>query len=86
MSVVMLPKAAKDVIEKRWIETDWGDYKDDIYGILNFMLSENPSDDEITHSYREFARYDNVRKENLLSVTPKEILPFIERHYDKTFS
>ncbi len=86
MSVVMLPKAAKDVIEKRWIETDWGDYKDDVYGILNFMLSENPSDDEITYSYREFARYDNVRKENLLSVTPKEILPFIKKHYDKTFS
>lgn len=72
MSIVMLPKSAKDIIAEKWNNFNWDSYKNDVDGIINFMYSEQPSDIEIKETYKEFLRYDAVRNENILNLVPKE--------------
>lgn len=82
MSIVSIPTEAKDVIESRWRSYDWGPYAKDLQGILNFMRSEQPTDDEIRVGYQEFARYDRVRGENVLDVIPEQILPYVRKYFE----
>jgi len=82
MSIVMIPKEVKDLIEEKWSSYDWGKYKNDISGILNFMRSENPTDTEIKQAYKEFLRYDAVRNENVLSVIPSDYYHKIQKYFE----
>ena len=73
MSVIMLPKDVKIIIEKKWRNYDWGTYSSTINGIINFMNSEQPSDDEIRKEYQTFIRHDKIRNENILEIIPEEL-------------
>ncbi len=73
MSLVMLPREAKDIISKKWASQDWRQYKQDIDGIQNFMYSEQPSDEEIMHEFKTFKLHDKFRNENILTVIPEEL-------------
>ena len=81
MSIVMIPKEAKQKIENKWRLFDWGRYKNDIDGIINFMYSEQPSDEEIAQAYQEFKRYDAVRNENILDIIPDELIQETKRYF-----
>ena len=82
MSIVMIPREVKDLIEEKWSSYDWGKYKNDIEGILNFMRSENPTDTEIKQAYKEFLRYDAVRNENVLSVIPSDYYHKVQKYFE----
>ncbi len=73
MSLVMLPKSAKEKIENKWRKTDWKEYANNIDGIINFMNSEQPSDDEIKIEYQKFIIHDRFRNENILDIIPDEL-------------
>ena len=81
MSIVMLPKEAKQKIENKWRSYDWGRYKNEIDGIINFMYSEQPTDEEIAKEYKEFKRYDSVRNENILDIIPDELIHETKRYF-----
>lgn len=83
MSIVSMPESAKRLIDLRWRAHDWGTYQKDMEGILNFMWSEQPSDDELRSRYQEFLRYDAHRGENVLDVVPAEILPEVEKYFSR---
>lgn len=80
MSIVMLPKEAKDIIRDKWESYDWKQYKADIDGIQNFMYSEQPSDEEIRKEYKMFIQHDKIRNENILKIIPTEI-QFLEKYF-----
>jgi len=74
MSLVMLPRSAKDKIIHKWKNYDWKEYASNIEGIINFMTSEQPSNDEIKLEYKKFVLHDEHRNENIFNVIPVEIL------------
>lgn len=82
MSIVMLPKSAKEKIEAKWRAVNWGEYKSNISGIINFMNSEQPSDEEIASEYKKFNIHDKHRNENLLDVVAPEIKEDIKRLFN----
>lgn len=73
MSIVMMPTNAKDLVEEKWNRFNWGIYKQDIQGIINFMHSEQPSDEEIAFEYKKFLVHDSVRNENIKNIIPAEL-------------
>lgn len=73
MSLIMLPKSAKEKIETKWRATAWGEYAEKIDGIINFMNSKQPSDDEIKAQYTHFAVHDQFRNESILNIIPDEL-------------
>lgn len=79
MSIVMLPASAKEKIQNKWSEVDWGKYKNEIDGIINFMNSEQPSDEELRVEYKKFAVHDKFRNEDIRTVIPRELLPDITK-------
>ena len=81
MSIVTIPIEAKNLIKEKWLSYDWGVYKYDIDGIINFMYSEHPSAEKIRNFYKEFLRYDAVRNENVLNVIPKELLNVVKIYF-----
>lgn len=81
MSIVSIPESAKRIIDHRWRAHNWGIYQKDMEGILNFMWSEQPTDDEIRRRYQEFLRYDAVRGENVLDIIPLELLPEVKKYF-----
>ena len=72
MSIVMIPDKIKDMIKDKWNSYDWGEYQDDVNGIINFMYSEQPSDEEIQNEYKNFIKHDKFRNENILDIIPNE--------------
>lgn len=72
MSIVMLPRSVKSKIEEKWIRFNWGVYKKDISGIINFMYSEQPGDQDIAQQYKKFKPQDTVRNESVLDLLPAE--------------
>ena len=78
MSIYMIPASLKKRIEEKWKTYDWGKYNKDVSAIINFMNSQQPTDDELRKAYKEFARYDAVRGENLLDILPAEIVDEIK--------
>lgn len=80
MSLIMLPKQAKDIISNKWDSYNWKNYKVDIDGIKNFMYSENPTDEEIRNEYKSFIQHDKIRNENIIEIIPKE-LQFLEKYF-----
>lgn len=81
MSIVNIPNEAKQLIKEKWLSYDWGIYKSDIDGIINFMFSEQPSNDEISNTYKEFLRYDAVRNENVLDIIPERLLKIVKSYF-----
>lgn len=78
MAIYMIPATLKKRIEDKWREYDWGKYTHDIEGIITFMNSKQPSDEEIRQAYNMFKIHDTPRNENLLDVVPKEIVDEIK--------
>jgi MoaA/NifB/PqqE/SkfB family radical SAM enzyme len=73
MSLVMLPKHVKNKIEQKWRRYHWGQYEKDIQGIINFMHSEQPSDQDICIEYKQFLIHDQVRNESIIQLIPQEL-------------
>ena len=80
MSIVMLPKEAKDIISSKWASYDWKQYRADVDGIQNFMYSEQPSDEEICREYKMFTYHDKFRNESILDTIPSE-LKILEKYF-----
>lgn len=64
MSMKCLPKQYKDLIRDKWANHDWGDYQNDINGLLEFMYSEDFSDEKIKENYKKYSIVDKYRDEN----------------------
>jgi len=82
MSLIMIPKSAKDKIAEKWQRYNWQEYKSNIDGIINFMYSVQPSDDEISKEYKKFVIHDQHRNENILEVIPPEILEDVQGFFN----
>lgn len=82
MSIIMLPKSAKEKIEQKWKSFDWGQYAGNIQGIINFMNSEQPSDQEIRDEYKKFAVHDDYRNEKTIDVIAEEIREDVRPFFD----
>jgi hypothetical protein len=82
MSIIMLPKTAKEKIQTKWQNYDWGIYKNNIQGIVNFMNSEQPSNHEIKEEYKKFLVHDKFRKENTFDIIAEEIREDIRGFFD----
>lgn len=82
MSVIALPNNEKERIETKWLKYDWGQYKNDIHSILNFMWSKSYSDDELKELYKNFIYFDNVRKEKTLDVVINNF-PSIKKYFNE---
>jgi len=74
MAMWCIPARLKQRIQARWQAYDWGKYKDDIEGIITYMNSRQPTDDELRKHYTVFATHDKLRDENLLAILPAEIV------------
>jgi hypothetical protein len=82
MSIVMLPKSAKEKIESKWKSFDWEQYASNIQGIINFMNSEHPSDEEIKEEYKKFLVHDKFRNENTIDIIAQEIQEDVRVFFD----
>jgi len=80
MAIWCIPAGLKQRIQAKWRAYDWGKYKDDIEGIITYMNSRQPTDDELRKHYTIFATHDKLRDENLLAILPadivEEIIPY----------
>ena len=74
MSLIMLPAPSKEKIINKWQAHNWGQYSDHINGIINFMISEQPTNEEISKEYKKFLINDSHRNENIIDVIPIELL------------
>lgn len=81
MSLVMMPQRAKDKIAAKWAQVNWGEYKDNIDGIIKFMMSEQPGDDEIRSEYKKFIINDVHRQESITSVIAPELLNEVGKYF-----
>lgn len=81
MAIWCIPAGLKKRIQAKWQAYDWGKYKTDIEGIITYMNSRQPSDDELRKHYKMFTTHDKLRDENLLDILPteivKEIMPYV---------
>lgn len=80
MSIYNIPKQLKEIIADKWSYHDWGHYKNDIDGIRDFMMSKQPTDDEIHESYKMFTKFDEHRGESLPDTIP-EIYDHVSRYF-----
>ena len=77
MTLRYAPQELKEFIEHRWLYDDkgnvrdWGMYKDDIDGFINYM--RQPGVDEETFKYflSKNIALDKFRKEDLFTVVPE---------------
>jgi len=83
MSLVMMPRKAKDKIVDKWQSVNWGQYKDNIDGIINFMISEQPTDQEIVTEYKKFLINDSHRNENIIDIIPTELLDDVKEFFSE---
>ena len=81
MAIYMIPASLKRRIEDKWNSYDWGKYANDIKGIITYMNSQQPSDDEIRNAYKTFKIHDTARNENLIHALPEEIAEEIIPYY-----
>lgn len=81
MAIWCIPSNLKKRIEEKWRAYDWGKYKSDIEGIITFMYSKQPTNEEIRSYYKVFQKHDILRNENLLNVVPEDILEDIKPYY-----
>jgi sulfatase maturation enzyme AslB (radical SAM superfamily) len=81
MAIWCIPARLKQRIQAKWQTYDWGKYKNDIEGIITYMNSRQPTDDELLKHYQVFATHDKLRDENLLEILPaeivEEIMPYV---------
>lgn len=78
MSIVSIPLRVKEQIAARWGTHNWGEYENDIAGIIKFMFSEQPTDDELRRLYTTFSKNDAIRNENIRNIIPAEFKSSIE--------
>ncbi len=71
MSLYMLPADIKIKIIEKWKKFNWLEYTDSINGLINFMNSEQPSDETIREKYSKFKIHDNFRNESIADVIPE---------------
>lgn len=83
MSLVMLPADVKEEIKNKWLSCDWGSYTENIRGILNYMVSEQPSDEEIKREYKRFLIHDTHRNESVVSVIAPELLNKLGKYFNE---
>lgn len=81
MAIWCIPANLKKRIEQKWRAYDWGKYKNDIEGIITYMNSKQPTDEELRKHYKVFAKHDVLRNENLLDILPADILEDIKSYY-----
>lgn len=82
MAIWCIPASLKQRIEAKWRTYEWGVHKNDIEGIITFMNSHQPTDDDLRKHYRMFKRHDEVRHESLLATLPAEIVEEIRPYYE----
>lgn len=81
MSLYMLPSETKNRIKEKWLSyKNWGRFQKDIEGMISFMYSQQPSDDEIKKEYGRFILLDNYRKEDTFNVV-KDFYPELEKYF-----
>ncbi len=78
MTLYMMPSEIKQMIIKKWQNYDWLDYENEINGLINFMNSKQPTDNDIKESYSKFLIHDKYRNENLLDIIPIEYKEIIQ--------
>lgn len=82
MAIWCMPASLKQRVEAKWRTYDWGKYTSAIEGIITYMNSKQPTDEQLREFYKVFARHDAVRNENLLEVLPASIVDEIRPYYD----
>jgi sulfatase maturation enzyme AslB (radical SAM superfamily) len=81
LSLIMLPESAKNKIESKWRNTDWGEYSATVDGIVNFMNSEQPSDEEIKNQYKNVIIHDLHRNESIVKIIPVELITDLNKYF-----
>lgn len=81
MAIWCIPAGLKARIEDKWRSHNWGKYKNDIEGIITYMNSRQPTDEQLRKYYTTFATHDKLRNENLLDILPNSIVEEIRPYY-----
>ena len=77
----MLPKETKDRIKDKWLlYKNWGKFQKDVEGMITFMYSIQPTDEEIKNSYKKYTLLDSYRKESTFNVV-KGFYPELEKYF-----
>lgn len=82
MCMYMLPKETKDNIKDKWMNYDWGRHQSDIEGMISFMYSKQPSDNELREVYKRFTILDKYRKESTFDVV-KDFYPELDKYFNE---
>ena len=81
MCLYMLPKETKDRIKDKWLlYKNWGKFQKDVEGMITFMYSIQPTDEEIKNSYKKYTLLDSYRKESTFNVV-KGFYPELEKYF-----
>ena len=80
MAMYMLPKHAKDILNKKWKNYNFGKYTQNTDALLNFMYSKQPSDSEIIENYKKFTVLDKYRDEDT-KMLMDEICPELKEYF-----
>ena len=82
MTLYMLPAETKDKIKEKWLSYDgWGYHKSDVDGMIAFMYSKQPTDDEIKQVFKRFTILDKYRTESTFDVVSSfysELKPYFK--------
>ena len=85
MTLRYAPPELKAFIEQRWLYDDknnirdWGQYKDDIYGFINYMKQPGVDEETFKYFFAKNIALDKFRKEDLFTVVP-EYEPFLNKY------
>lgn len=81
MALYMLPVEVKDKIKQKWLlYSGWGTHKSDIDGMIAFMYSKQPADDEIKEVFKRFTILDKYRTESTFDVV-SSFYPELESYF-----
>lgn len=67
MAIKNAPDRLKDAITKKWATVNWGQYTNDVQGIIATMNTSSPTIDEFRSFAHQITIIDNIRNESYLT-------------------
>jgi hypothetical protein len=71
MPIYVLPKEEKDRLKEKWSSIDWEEQASDINSLIEFMYSQELTDEELQKHYNKFILLDKYRNESTIDVVKK---------------
>lgn len=81
LPIYVLPKEEKDRIKDKWSTVDWEEQTNDINSLIEFMYSQELTDEELQKHYNKFIVLDGYRNESTFDVV-KENHPTLIKYFN----